>query len=82
MISEDFIKACCDKVFREPIAIKLNIPYWMTATKYIPIKYMRMMTLHDPDWLFFVLPKKTSESELREVLTAISPYCMDCYFVV
>lgn len=82
MIPEDFIKACCDKVFNEPIAIKLNVPYWMTATKSMPIKYMRMMTLQDPYWLFFVLPKKTPESELREVLTAISPYCMDCYFVV
>ena len=82
MISLDFINECCDKVHNEPIAIKLEVPFWINATKNMPIEYMRKMTLHDPDWLFFVLPKKTPEKELRELLGALSPYCIDYYFVI
>lgn len=82
MISPEFINECCSKVFNEPVAIKLNVPFWLTVTKEMPIKYMRMMTLQDPSWLFFVLPKKTPEKELRELLGTLSPYCIDYYFII
>lgn len=82
MISSEFINECCDRVYNEPVAIKLNVPFWITATKDMPIPYRRKMTLHDPSWLFFVLPKRTNEKELREVLGNLSPYCIDYYFVI
>lgn len=82
MISEDFIKQCSGRVWHEPIALKLYVPYWMTVTKQIDIKYLRKMTLHDDVWMFFVLPKKTPEKELRDLLSVISPYCTGDYFVL
>lgn len=82
MITEDFINQCCDKIYREPIALKLYVPYWMTVTKQMDINYLRKMTLHDDVWMFFVLPKKTPETELRNLLNVISPYCVGECFIV
>lgn len=82
MITEEFINECCARVYREPIAIKLQVPYWMTATKSLDPKWLRKMTLLDIEWMFFVLPKKTPEGELRAVLTILSAYCVgECYMV-
>lgn len=82
MISEEFIAECCERVWHAPIAIKLNVPYWMTVARMIDISYRRKMTLLDDEWMFFVLPKKTPEAELRNLLTVISPYCIgDCFVI-
>lgn len=82
MITEEFINECCARVWREPIAIKLQIPYWLTATKSLDRKWIRKMTFLDEEWIFLVLPKKTPEGELRGVLTVLSAFCIgECYFV-
>lgn len=82
MISLEFINECCDKVYSEPIAIKLQIPFWVTATKGVPVEYLRKMIFQDPGWLFLILPKKTNVKELREVLSALSPFCIDYYYLI
>lgn len=82
MITEEFMRECCARVWREPIAIKLQVPYWITATKSLDRKWIRRMTLLDDEWMFFVLPKKTPEGELRGVLTVLSAFCIgECYFI-
>lgn len=82
MISEEFINECCTRVWREPIALKLRIPFWLTATKSLNRKWLRRMVLLDEEWMFFVLPKKTNEGELRGVLTVLSAFCVgECYMV-
>lgn len=82
MITEEFMNECCARVWREPIAIKLQVPYWLTATKSLDRKWIRRMTLLDEEWMFFVLPKKTPEGELRGVLTVLSVYCVgECFMV-
>lgn len=82
MISEEFIRECCARNWREPISLKLHIPFWMNATKSLDRKWIRKMTLLDEEWMFFVLPKKTNEGELRGVLTVLSAFCVgECYMV-
>lgn len=82
MISQDFIKECCDINYCNPIAIKLQVPLFMTATKEIPLEFLRCMQIFDVDWLFFVIPRRVGEQKLTEFLNIISPYVVDSYFVV
>lgn len=82
MITENFVNECCKRIWNEPVAIKLQIPFWISATESIERKWIRRITLLDEEWIFMVLPKKTPEGELRGVLTVLSAFCVgECYFV-
>lgn len=82
MINEDFIVQCIALNRHQPIALKFQVPYWITVTREINPKFLRLMQLHDTEWMFFALQKKTDEKELRDLLNVIAPYCEGaCYFV-